>query len=67
MLFRDKTVRNNAMRDWTDNYTPVGLPPQLFPLFATDLHSFDLVGAATVSHGGLTLDEVLVPVAEVWA
>lgn len=67
MLFQDKTVRNHAMRDWTDNYTPAGLPPQLFPLFAADLDSFDLVDAVAVSHGGLTLDEVLVPVAEVWA
>jgi len=67
MLFNDKTVRTNAMTDWTDNFTPAGLPPTLFPLFAADFHSFDLVGAATVSHGGLTLDEVIVPVAEVWA
>ena len=66
MLFNDKAVCNHAMTDWTDNFRPMGLSQTMFPLFATDFHSFDLRGAATVSHGGLSLDEVLVPVAEVW-
>jgi hypothetical protein len=73
VLFNDKTVCNNAMqdginkKDWTDNFRPMGLPQEMFPLFAADYHSFDLKGAATVSHGGLSLDEALVPVVEVWA
>ncbi len=64
MLFSDKSVCNNAGTDWTDNFRPTGLPVDMFPLFAASLSSFDFKGAATVSHGGLSLDEVLVPVAE---
>ena len=67
VLFNDKTVCNHAMKDWTDNFRPMGLPQDMFPLFAADFHSFDLKDAGAVSHGGLSLDEVLVPVAEVWA
>jgi hypothetical protein len=72
-LFNDKTVCNNAMKDginqkdWTDSFRPMGLAQDMFPLFAADFHSFDLKDSATVSHGGLSLDEALVPVAEVWA
>lgn len=67
VLFNDKTVCKNELKDWTDNFSPMGLPQETFPLFAADFHSFDLKEAATVSHGGLSLDEVLVPVIEVWA
>lgn len=66
MLFNVKSLCSNASKDWTDNFRPAGLPPDMFPLFATGFNSFDLNRAASVSHGGLSLEEVLVPVAELF-
>lgn len=48
-------------------FQPMGLKSDMYPLFPTCFSSFDRVGVETISHGGLALEEVLVPVAEVWA
>jgi hypothetical protein len=67
MLFSDDAVCRSFETDWSTAFTPTGLQKGNYSLFADDLNSFDLVGAGTVSHGGLSIDEVLVPVAEVFA
>lgn len=71
VLFDNKTVCDNAMNTmnvpnhWADNYRPMGLPADMYPLFASEFYSFDIRDAECVSHGGLSLEEVLVPVAEI--
>ena len=67
MIFSDNTLCHSFENEWSRAFRPAGLPADVFPLFARDHSSFDIKDAQTVSHGGLSLDEVLVPVAEVFA
>lgn len=46
-------------------WTPGGLPADLLTLFAPDRRAFAPPGAALVTHGGLTLEEVVVPWVEI--
>jgi len=43
------------------SWTPAGLPPGLLTLFAPDRRAFANSGERLVTHGGLTLEEVVVP------
>lgn len=67
LLFGDRSVSESYASDSTVAFRPMGLPASVYPLFALGSASFDLSGAETVSHGGMSLDEVIVPVAEVTA
>jgi hypothetical protein len=67
MLFSDEAVCRSFESEWSTAYTPTGLAKNTYCLFADGFNSFDLDGAGTVSHGGMSLDEALVPVAEVFA
>lgn len=42
-------------------WPPAGLPEEYLPLLATGRGAFTTVGKRAVSHGGISLDEVLVP------
>jgi hypothetical protein len=66
LLFSDAALCQSFVQPWTTAYRPTGLKTDCHPLFANDFDSFDFVGAGTVSHGGMSLDEVLVPVVEVF-
>jgi hypothetical protein len=66
-LFNDKTVVQHYEKPWTYIFKPAGSAPDCFPLFVRDFGSFDSAGVPTVSHGGITIEEALVPVAEVTA
>ncbi len=63
MIFNDESLCARTAEKWTDNFRPMGLPQSMFLLFASDFNSFDFTGADSVSHGGLSLEEALVPVA----
>ena len=67
LIFGDAAVCQSFAAAGTTAFRPTGLPPAMHPLFADDFQSFDLAGAETVSHGGMSLDEALVPVAELFA
>lgn len=67
LLFSSAAVCQSFASAGTTAFRPTGLPPTMYPLFADDFQSFDLAGAETVSHGGMSLDEALVPVAELFA
>ena len=45
-------------------FQPVTAPPGVWPLFAGPGATFDQAGSATHGHGGLSLEELVVPVAE---
>jgi hypothetical protein len=42
-------------------WPPVGLPDQFFPLLAPGRFAFIPNGKTTVAHGGITIEEVIVP------
>jgi hypothetical protein len=42
-------------------WKPIGLPTDFLPLLAPDRRAFVLEGERTVAHGGITLEEVVVP------
>lgn len=67
LLFPNQTLRDGFMSDSYNNYLPPGLPPGCFPLFTRQFGSFDQPDIRCFSHGGLSMEEVLVPVAEVFS
>lgn len=67
LIFGNAAVCDSFASKWTTAFRPTGLKPAMHPLFADDFQSFDLAGVETVSHGGMSLDEALVPVAELFA
>ncbi|MCB0556898.1 MAG: BREX-3 system phosphatase PglZ [Phaeodactylibacter sp.] len=46
-------------------WQPVGLPPKYFPLVAGGNDAFITLGAATVSHGGISMEEAIVPLVKI--
>lgn len=67
MIFSNDTLCRQFEDEHSLVFRPAGLSTDIFPLFARDQFSFDIDNAQTVSHGGISLEEVLVPVAEVFA
>jgi hypothetical protein len=65
IIFDDEGLCRAHANESAQPFHPSNLSAHMWPLFAMGNCSFDLEGAESVSHGGLTLDEVLVPVAEV--
>ncbi len=67
LTFDNRIVCESFTSASSSPFHPSNLPATLWPLFATGFASYDIAGAEAVSHGGLSLDEVLVPVVEVKA
>jgi len=65
LTFDSKTVCESFANAWSSPFHPSNLPTSMWPLFAIGFVSYDIEGAEAVSHGGMSLDEVLVPVVEV--
>jgi hypothetical protein len=63
--FADAGLRDRYSEDDTMSWSPPGLPPCFHPLFATGFGAFERVGARSFSHGGLSIEEVVVPLVEV--
>jgi hypothetical protein len=47
-------------------WNSTGIPDKYFPLFAPSRKAFNTEGKRTVSHGGISLEEVVVPFVEIW-
>lgn len=43
------------------SWEPIGLPPDFFPLLARDRAAFIAIGDSIVGHGGIAIEEVIVP------
>lgn len=67
MIFSDNALCHSFENECCHAFRPAGLPSDVFPLFAHDNASFDIKDSQTVSHGGMSMEEALVPVAEVFA
>jgi hypothetical protein len=65
LMFDNKTVCDSFANSWSIPFHPSNLPVSMWPLFAAGFASYDIEGAEAVSHGGMSIEEVLVPVAEV--
>ena len=62
-VFRDRSLRDNTASRYPRAITwpQIGLPPDYFPLLAPYGACFMPEGKESVSHGGIALEEVLVP------
>lgn len=62
-IYSDNILRARVASRFEDavSWPPVGLPENFLPLFAPDRRAFTLEGQRTVTHGGTTLDEIIVP------
>lgn len=72
LVFPAKSLweRYRSEAAWKDRYLaflPAGLAGDCWPLFAADRWAFAYEGTQGVSHGGISLEEAIVPVAEVFA
>jgi hypothetical protein len=55
---RDQTA---SAFEFTRKWNPVGLPPETFPLVAQGGNAFGTIGELIVGHGGIAIEEVIVP------
>jgi hypothetical protein len=62
-IYSDNILRTRVSSRFVDaiSWPPVGLPDNFLPLLAPDRRAFTLEGMRTVAHGGITLDEIIVP------
>jgi len=62
-IFNDKIIRHQIAEKIKSviEWDPNGLPEKYFPLFAPDNLSFEKSGKKSISHGGISIDEVIVP------
>ena len=64
LIFRSVELRDQGFMPETLAWTPTGLDEKTHTLFPANFASFDYNGARSVSHGGLSLEEVVVPVVD---
>ncbi|RLL82604.1 hypothetical protein Y696_00460 [Mesotoga sp. H07pep.5.4] len=62
-IYKDRLLREKIHIEYPDSieWVPVGLPQNFFPLIAQGRRAFTTANSVVVSHGGLTLEEVIVP------
>lgn len=66
-VYPDQPLRAKIQKDFPEalSWTPHGLPDNFEPLFAPARRSFIQPGEQRVSHGGISLEEVIVPFVEI--
>lgn len=67
LLFNNQALSQQYACDGSMAYQPAGLPPTCWPVIARDFAAFESSGVCCVSHGGMSIEEVFVPVVEVMA
>ncbi len=62
-IFNSEILRHKIAEkfDFSREWGPVGLPANYYPLIITDTSAFIQKGKKTVAHGGISIDEVIVP------
>ncbi len=65
ILFENDALLQSYTAYGIADFQPYGMPENARVLFARNLESFDLPGVQGVSHGGASIEEVIVPVIEV--
>lgn len=66
-IYPDESLRANSIAAVPGSlaWTPTGLPPKMVPLFAPANEAFFEAGASRICHGGISIEEVLVPFVEI--
>jgi len=66
-IYQSEDLRNEAANkaNSTLAWTPKGLPGELYCLFAPYQAAFHSVGKSMVAHGGVSLEEVMVPLVKI--
>jgi hypothetical protein len=65
LLFNHEALSRQYAGESSFAYQPAGLSPMCWPVFATDFTAFEQAGVLCVSHGGMSIEEVFIPVVEV--
>jgi len=65
VIFQNDLLLGAFQSKGISDFQPYGLPQTSRILFAKDLICFDIMGVHSVSHGGATIEEAVVPVIEV--
>jgi hypothetical protein len=62
-IYSDETLRASVAARFPEAllWKPIGLPEDFLPLLAPRRQAFSLTGQRTVAHGGITLEELIVP------
>ncbi len=62
-VYSNETLRTGVAAQFPDAvlWKPIGLPSDFLPLLAPGRRAFVLEGQRTVAHGGITLEEIVVP------
>lgn len=62
-IYKDSLLRHKIHSEYPDSieWISAGLPQDFLPLIARGRRAFTTLDSAVISHGGLTLDEVIVP------
>lgn len=66
-LYPSTELRDHIAESSIDSrvWNPIGLPDNFFPLVAAKNYAFIKDGALTVAHGGISLEEVIVPLIKI--
>lgn len=67
LIFGNKILAAHHTNDNCALFHPPNLSGDTWPVFASGFTSFDLFGVDSVSHGGMSIEEVVVPVVELFA
>jgi hypothetical protein len=67
-IYENQALRNRVASVFSQavEWKPLGLPEDFLPLLAGKRHAFVPSGQRTVAHGGITLDEMVVPFVRVF-
>ena len=68
-IYENETLRAKTASEvaHTGIWSPVGLPQGYYPLMASGRGAFATLGSTVVAHGGVSLEEVVVPFVRVYA
>jgi hypothetical protein len=68
-VFAEEVLRASTAKEFGDaiDWQPVGLPVDYLPLLAPRRFAFVPAGKRTIGHGGISLEEVIVPFVEIRA
>ncbi len=67
-VYQSEILRDQALARSADSlaWTPKGLPTNSYSLFAPYQSAYHPIGKKTVSHGGISLEEVIVPMVKIY-
>ncbi|AKI97040.1 BREX-3 system phosphatase PglZ [Kosmotoga pacifica] len=67
-IYKNESLRQTVHSKYPEAiaWGPIGLPEKFFPLIAGGRTAFTNLDEETICHGGITVDELIVPFIELW-